>query len=202
MEATEGGDVEPMVGVVGIDVKPNPAKLWAGVLPERAGPRRYQSQVSREGKSWVLFAPSGPDPKFFRNFCHRINADGWRPRGAFPAGLSLWGLDLRSTLLEIYSGSSERTAWVYANLSGAQMTGNIRGVFLSVFASNLRVCQTNLSLSMFYGAVLQGADFSESLQKQLRIDETSDTRGAIGLDPGVQESRPQIAGPELDQSPE
>lgn len=191
--------------VEGIDTIPDPIKLWAGISPERRGPRRYQSKVSRNGTSWTLFAPSGPDAKFFGNFCHRINADGWRPGGPFPLNTTLWGMDLRSTLLEISSGISVGMgSFIYVNLSQARFIGRVYCFFVYVLADNLRITKSNLSGSQVWGSVLSSADLSDTLQKQFFIDEITHTDGIIGLEAKVKEERTaaESAGPEPNYSPE
>jgi hypothetical protein len=189
--------------VVGIETIPDPTKLWAGVSAERRGPRRYQSEVRRDGRSWTLFAPSGPNAKFFGNFCHRINADGWRPGSPFPLNSALLGLDLRSTLLEI-SIRERIGTFLYVNLSQAQFVGTISCLFIFVLADNLRITKSNLWGSRFFGSVLSSANFTDTLQKSFYIDEFTHTDGIIGLDAKVEERRAaaQSAEPEPNYSPE
>lgn len=201
-ERTKG--FNPPVTINNIEAKPHPTKLWAGVSPERNGPRRYQSEVKRNGRNWVFFAPSGPDPKFFGNFCHRINADGWRPAGRFPSNMAFWGLDLRSTVLDI-SGISQLTFWpLYVNLSHARFVGNVICVhFIFVLADNLKIINSNLWGSRFLGSVLRAANFSNTLQDKFDIDESTDTEGIIGLEDTGRQQRVVGQGSlsELDLSP-
>jgi hypothetical protein len=128
-----------------------PAQIWEGVSEHGAGPKRYQSLVEQGEREWVLFAPSGPDTRYFTNYVHRINSAGWRPFGDFPTGVDLSGADLRSTSCIFSVGSPvKRTRWNHANISQANYAG-----------SNLGFC-TMIEI-LAYRAVFMQAAFGEAV---------------------------------------
>src|SRR4051794_267574 len=91
-------------------------KAWQGASDVGNGPRRYQTRVTHGDRSWVLFAPSGTYRTYFRNYCHRINASGYRPSGLFPGDSALRWADLRGADLR---GADLRGA----DLRGADLRG-------------------------------------------------------------------------------
>jgi Pentapeptide repeats (9 copies) len=138
--------------------KPTPAERWAGISDIGAGPRKYQSEIKQGEQSWVMFAPSGANPQYFANYCHRINSAGWRLRGDFPLGVNLSGVDLSGAKIVIsLAGSIEsRTIWDYANLFDCDGIGsNFMGhEFREVLADH-----ANFSMSSFQGAFLYESYF-------------------------------------------
>jgi uncharacterized protein YjbI with pentapeptide repeats len=93
-----------------------PAQLWAQATGIGTGPRRYQTKVG-DSKVWILFAPYGNNPDYWRNYVARINAAGWRrPYGLFPTGCNLSGIDLRGACMgPAWPGIP--CTWSFANLS-------------------------------------------------------------------------------------
>jgi len=75
--------------------------------------------VKRGNTGWVLFAPSGDDPRFIGFAASRIDCAGWRPHGSFPHGVDLRGTYLKGCELAA-SGSNYATGrvtkWDHANL--------------------------------------------------------------------------------------
>jgi pentapeptide repeat protein len=88
----------------------SPEKVWTE--GEFAGrPRRYQSGWVYEQTELVRFAPSGPNPDYFFNYCARINAGRYRPLGLFPVQVDLRRAELSEADLR------------RANLRGADLRG-------------------------------------------------------------------------------
>lgn len=141
----------------------DPARLWENV--ERSRARSTQSTRVDGGKSWVFFAPSGSDPRFFDFHKARINAAGWRPVGPFPSGLLINGVDLRGCNIAIpfnaQTGTPDGrpTNWRFCNLSRAYGTLGYfnRCDFSFVFATGSYFEACALSAATF-----TGADFSEA----------------------------------------
>lgn len=100
-------------------------------------PRRYQRQWISGPKDLVIFAPSGPSTTYFFNYCARINAGGYRPRGPFPRVTDLRVADLQGVYLP------------GVDLSGADLRGAIlrRADLFGVYLRE---------------ANIQGADFDEA----------------------------------------
>jgi uncharacterized protein YjbI with pentapeptide repeats len=80
----------------GRTVKP----AWKSCSKPGKEPRRYQTCVTQGDHSWTLFAPSGSDSRFFRNYIARINAAGYRPGYDFPCAIHLRSIDLRGVNLK------------------------------------------------------------------------------------------------------
>lgn len=139
-----------------------PVQIWEGVSDIGKGPRTYQSIVSQQTGEWVLFAPSGEDKRFFTNFAHRINSAGWRPRGSFPSGVNLPGVDLRNTSL-LVSANSAHTIWTHANLSNADYSGSDfgRNKITEVLARGALFSQ-----AAFARAVIENSHFDGGLFNQ------------------------------------
>jgi len=143
---------------------PSANELWDGVSPIGRGPRPCQSLIRRENKSWVLFAPSGRDPRYFSNYTARINGDGWRPSGPFPLGVDLRGLDLRVVTLAIPKPTRDSrysTNWFFANLSECNASGSsfVGHTFRLVLAKNALFDRADLSNCLFDWSDCQGASF-------------------------------------------
>jgi uncharacterized protein YjbI with pentapeptide repeats len=89
------------------------------------GPRKCQSIVHQQEGSWVFFAPSADDPKYFENYISRINSAGWRPIGDFPVGVDASGIDLRRARIKSAGVPARPTVWNQANLSEADFSQGI-----------------------------------------------------------------------------
>jgi hypothetical protein len=139
------------------------ARIWEGVSAIGSGPRRCQSLVRQQGRTWTLFAPSGIDPDYFAGHCHRINAGGWRPHGDFPFGANLSGIDLRGATIQpgIPLEPPLGTVWTHANISGANCAG---GCFYDhrmsdVLAEEVRFWYSLLETTKLTDSVLTGSRF-------------------------------------------
>jgi uncharacterized protein YjbI with pentapeptide repeats len=152
-----------------------PARLWEGVSAPGAKPRKYQVTVKRGDATWVLFAPSGDDPRFIGFAASRINSAGWRPHGSFPLGTDLRGVHLKGCEL-VAPGSNyaaERgTKWDHANLQGFAAS---QGVFqkasvVEVFAENAELNFCMISEANFSGADLTGVSAFLSAVMEVNFD--------------------------------
>lgn len=105
--------------------------------------RKYQSQNNGQ----ITFAPTRPDPVYFKNYVNRINSAGWRPYYQFPANADLRGVDLSNADLSHIS-------FIFANLDGAKLEG----------ASLIQVDLTGASLreAVLKDAFLSFVDLSET----------------------------------------
>jgi hypothetical protein len=147
-----------------LEVTPEPGRskgsqIWEGVTGPGVKPRKYQVVVQRGAASWVLFAPSGDDPRFIGFAANRINAAGWRPHGCFPLGADLRGCYLKGCEL-VAPGSNyaaERaTKWDHANLQGfAASQSDFRNAsMIEVFAPDAELNACMISDANFSGADL------------------------------------------------
>lgn len=129
---------------------------------EDAGsPRRYQRLLIHGHKDLLIFAPSGPDARYFFNYCARINAGGYRPLGPFPDKADLRVVRLRGAYL---SGACLSDA----DLRGADLRGTFfRGANLSgSYFSGVDLRRADLRRADLSGAHLNGADlFGASLSR-------------------------------------
>lgn len=131
--------------------------LWGSSVKKRERVRRYQLRLHHTQGIQLRFAPTGPESRYFFNYCARINAGGNRPQGSFPAkadlsGADLSGADLRGADL---SGADIQGADLSnANLHGADLNGaNLSG-------TDLR--WANLSRADLSRADLSGADLHQA----------------------------------------
>ncbi|MDJ0582947.1 pentapeptide repeat-containing protein [Crocosphaera sp.] len=152
--------------------------------------RRYQRlRLARDEQgqdvALIQFAPSGEDSSYFRNYCHRINAAGWRVFGSFPShvratliylnGAYLNGADLYKAYLsaaELYKTNLSAACLRRAYLNGADLSeaylnladlrrAYLNGAYLSLANLSLAYLSgANLSLADLTGADLSGADLS------------------------------------------
>jgi hypothetical protein len=139
-------------------------QIWNQVTAAGKGPRKSQSLVEQSKGSWVLFAPSGEDPGYFANYVSRINGAGWRPRGAFPLGVNLSGVDLRGTTISIpipRDIPEGVTIWAFANLSDCDADG-------SCFYGH-DLTSVNAINGSFWSALLVIADLSKSCFREADI---------------------------------
>ncbi|MDJ0729715.1 MAG: pentapeptide repeat-containing protein [Crocosphaera sp.] len=119
---------------------------------ERSQRRRYQivqlpKDENNQDITLIQFAPSGENPNYFRNYCHRINAAGWRYPGSFPSYVQAIFIYLRETYLN------------EADLRGADLRGaDLRGADL--IRADLR--EANLIRADLRGAYLRGAYLREA----------------------------------------
>ena len=101
------------------------AEGWPGWVKALSGnrsvskPRRYQSSVSQDELTWILFAPSGQDGEYFANYANRINSSGWYPSWNFPYNVTLSGVDLSHA--NLVRASLEGVILNDANLNGANL---------------------------------------------------------------------------------
>lgn len=170
-----------------------PAQIWAGVSLPGEGPRKYQSIVSQQTGEWVIFAPSGEDTRFLTNFAHRIDSAGWRPRGSFPSGVNLSGVDLRETHFFV-SALTPGTVWTHANISGANYSGGVfsANTMTEVMAERASFTQAFLSQTALDGSNLDGCFFGYSMLSMTSLKKASlrraRFRGAELEDTNVEEA--------------
>lgn len=105
----------------GSRISVTPSELWKGAVHRSS--HRYQTLIPRDGKEYVAFSPDSPDGKnrYMRQYCARINAAGWRPKGQFPAGLDMSGIDLEFAALDRLSMSMAwPVSFQYARIADAK----------------------------------------------------------------------------------
>jgi hypothetical protein len=136
--------------------------------------RSWRRAQGTDGKR-LMFRPTGTNPDYFNQLCHRISAAGWRPDGSFPQEVSAQGIDLsRTTLTNIsftdadVAGSSFRGAkmencnLLSTNLSDCDLS-RIAQLFRCDFSlarlDRANLGGTRLTGNRFNGAVFEGASF-------------------------------------------
>lgn len=144
----------------------SPKKLWEGVSEIGEGPRRCQTRITQKDGSWVIFAPSGKDPRFFAHYTDRINAAAWRIGGPFLCGTDLRGVDLRACQVYIRHdrSSSRPVVWRYANLAtaNAELGAFWESDFSYVFAPHVQFSGAGLGGATFEHAFLEDAQFQHA----------------------------------------
>ncbi len=188
----------------------NAASAWQGSSEVGDGPRRYQTSITQGDTHWVVFAPSGAEPDYFRNYIQRIAAAGYRHRGTFPTSIDMSATDLRGTILYLLPLSGR---FRYTNLSESDLTASwlsysdFRNALLAgVRLDSATLCEanfgdasleqaimieSNLANSRFAGAKLDharlmdtnfsGVDFEGASFEGANL-EGANLEGAIGLD--------------------
>jgi hypothetical protein len=152
-----------------------PYEIWEGVTEIDKGPRRCQSAVIQGTKSWVLFAPSGADPRYFAHYAARINAAAWRTFGPFPRGVDASGADFRGSKFAASAtadddGSDNRhSIWRHANLQGtfAAFCFFFADDLTEVFAPKAMLLGALLTEATFEGAYIKGGEFQLAIGDKL-----------------------------------
>jgi hypothetical protein len=130
-----------VLAFIGLADTLQPWKFTSG----QAAARRYQHRLAVKPHAVLVFSPSGPQNRYFFNYCARINAGGYRPGGSFPAGADL---------------SAAYLGWAY--LDGADFReSNLRAACLSeTFLRGADLSLTDLRGADLDGTCLRGADLS------------------------------------------
>jgi uncharacterized protein YjbI with pentapeptide repeats len=137
---------------------PDSNQLQAENSAKNLSIRKYQSEYIEEGRSCILFKPSGENPEYFKQYLHRINSAGWRPGSDFPAYVFLFKVNLSDITL---SGANLSGAnLLSANLSGANLEG---ATLLSANLSGANLEGANLSGANLEDAILSGANLNDAI---------------------------------------
>ncbi|MDJ0732054.1 MAG: pentapeptide repeat-containing protein, partial [Crocosphaera sp.] len=124
---------------------------------ERTQRRRYQTeQVAHDENNeeifLIQFAPSGENNNNFRNYCHRINAAGWRYPESFPS--YVWAFSINFERADLIRANLKEAYLEESNFEKASLNGT--------YLKQAILKDANLNSANLNGANLNGANLEEA----------------------------------------